>query len=382
MNAIRIDSPSWIRTAILSDIGIAAYSILESLMLSKHQATRWYAGSVCGPLIRPMPSKQAPIPNLDFFRACAVLFVLVDHTLDKLGVKTVFGTEIQWLGRTGVLFFFVHTCCVLMMSLERHKGRHYFLNFYLRRLFRIYPLGIVAVLLAMIPPYASALTHKEWISNLLLIQNLTFSQSALGPLWSLPIEVQMYLFLPFVFLLARAPKTIWPILGLFAISIPIALWETHHLARASVLYYVPDFLPGTLAYWIYRHYNPILPNWTLPLTICVVTTAFMADPNWTFSAWFACLTLGFLVPLTRQIQNRRVNWVAFHIAKYSFGIYLGHSLLLRWIPMSWAVLPVYLICVAAVSVASFHFVEEPMIRFGQRLTADPVPSGIEERVGK
>jgi hypothetical protein len=82
MNAIRIDSPSWIRTAILSDIGIAAYSILESLMLSKHQATRWYAGSVCGPLIRPMPSKQAPIPNLDFFRACAVLFVLVDHTLD------------------------------------------------------------------------------------------------------------------------------------------------------------------------------------------------------------------------------------------------------------------------------------------------------------
>jgi peptidoglycan/LPS O-acetylase OafA/YrhL len=74
--------------------------------------------------------------------------------------------------------------------------------------------------------------------------------------------------------------------------------------------------------------------------------------------------------------------VAFHIAKYSFGIYLGHSLLLRWIPMSWAVLPVYLICVAAVSVASFHFVEEPMIRFGQRLTADPVPSGIEERVGK
>jgi peptidoglycan/LPS O-acetylase OafA/YrhL len=56
------------------------------------------------------------LPNLDMLRACAVLMVLFDHTFQSV----VHASErVAWIGRLGVLFFFVHTACVLMMSLEQ-----------------------------------------------------------------------------------------------------------------------------------------------------------------------------------------------------------------------------------------------------------------------
>jgi peptidoglycan/LPS O-acetylase OafA/YrhL len=123
-------------------------------------------------------TKSILIPNLDLLRACAVLFVLADHTLFSLGVRRIWASDMEWLGRLGVLFFFVHTCCVLMSSLERHKGQGLVWRFFVRRAFRIYPLSIVAVLLAMIPPHAPALRAAQWLSNLALVQDLTFSPRA------------------------------------------------------------------------------------------------------------------------------------------------------------------------------------------------------------
>lgn len=326
-------------------------------------------------ILRVNSTKSAGlVPNLDFLRACAVMFVLVDHTLGCLGYRTLLGADRNWLGRTGVLFFFVHTCCVLMMSLERHKGEGFFTSFYLRRIFRIYPLSIIAVLLAMIPPYAPALGVIGWLSNLALVQNLTFCGGAFGTIWSLPLEVQMYFFLPFVFLLARRSRTIWGLLALFAASVPVALWQPYHVARASVLAFFPCFLPGVLAYWLFRHVRPMLPSWGVPVTIAGVTVAMMAHPGWTYPAWTACLLLGLSIPLFRQISNPAVNRTAFEIAKYSYGIYISHSLLIVWMPPTWRSLPVYLVAVAGASVLSYHFIEHPMVRLGQRLTSGRKPT--------
>ena len=51
----------------------------------------------------------------------AVLLVLFDHTLKFLGFEHLGSTPIDWAGRIGVAFFFVHTSLVLMLSLERSK---------------------------------------------------------------------------------------------------------------------------------------------------------------------------------------------------------------------------------------------------------------------
>jgi peptidoglycan/LPS O-acetylase OafA/YrhL len=309
--------------------------------------------------------------NLDFLRACSVLFVLADHTLNSLGVHTIWKSDMNWLGRTGVLFFFVHTCCVLMMSLDRHKGEGLFSAFYIRRAFRIYPLSIAAVLVAMMMPHAQTLSQMGWFSNLALIQNLTFSPNAFGSLWSLPLEVQMYLFLPFIFLLAQRSKTLWPLILLFIASIPVALWQPHHIARASVLAYVPAFIPGVIAYWLFRKNAHRLPSWGVPLAITCITAAMLAHPGWTFPAWTACLALGLSLPLFRGLSNGAINKATSHLAKYSYGIYLSHGLLLTWMQPTWRSLPLYLAVVAVASVASYHTIEYPMIWLGRRVT----PSG-------
>lgn len=307
-------------------------------------------------------------PNLDFLRACAVLFVLVDHTLNTVGIHRIWKSDMNWLGRIGVLFFFVHTCCTLMMSLERHKGEERFSTFYVRRAFRIYPLSIVAVLVSMMVPRTQSLSRVEWLSNIALVQNLTFSRDAFGSLWSLPLEVQMYLFLPFIFILAWRSKTIWPLLTLFVASIPVALWQPQHIARASVLAYAPAFLPGVIAYWLFRKNAQRLPSWGVPIAIACITEGMLIHPGWEFPAWIACLALGSSLPLFQEISSRVVNKPAFYLAKYSYGIYLSHTILLTCMRPTWRSLPLFLAAVAISSVASYHAVEYPMIRLGRRVS--------------
>ncbi len=91
-------------------------------------------------------------------------------------------------------------------------------------------------------PFGPRPGRLELISNLLLIQNLTYSSSIIGPLWSLPLEVQMYLVLPFLFLWKK--RSFWRllvlwlacgILGHFPQTIPALGWFT-------LLIFVPNFL--------------------------------------------------------------------------------------------------------------------------------------------
>jgi peptidoglycan/LPS O-acetylase OafA/YrhL len=154
----------------------------------------------------PGASAHGASANLDLLRAIAVLLVLLNHL-----TRHYHYDHFDGVGIFGVLLFFVHTSLVLMYSMQRSHltGLALVRDFYIRRFFRIYPLSILAVLTAValhLHADGRGLTtgqHPgpiELVSNLLLIQNLTNSNSIVGPLWSLPLEIQMYLFLPFIFL--------------------------------------------------------------------------------------------------------------------------------------------------------------------------------------
>ncbi len=97
----------------------------------------------------------------------------------------------------------------------------------------------------------------------------------------------------------------------FAVSIPIALWQPSHIDRASVLSYVPAFLPGVIAYWLFRQPLQHLLSWGVPIAIGLIATGFLLRPGWTFPAWTACLLLGLTLPLFRQISSHAVNSVTF-----------------------------------------------------------------------
>jgi peptidoglycan/LPS O-acetylase OafA/YrhL len=183
-------------------------------------------------------SAQRDEVNLDLLRALAVLMVLVCH----LSILFKFPRGMDYhiavhLGRLGVLFFFVHTTLVLMFSFERlqakYRGSALFLAFWVRRIFRIYPLSILIVLvvfLARLPvehlPPGGFASDRIWpgalVANLLLMQNLIQAPSIPAPLWSLPYEMQMYVLLPFIYLLVRRIKSVRFAVLLWILSLPLA----------------------------------------------------------------------------------------------------------------------------------------------------------------
>jgi len=286
---------------------------------------------------------KLPERSLDVLRASAVLMVLLDHTMDVHGWSLPFVTN--WtIGRLGVLIFFVHTSLVLMSSIERGGlQRGWVGRFYVRRAFRIYPLAIATILFAVpfsIGPHAfpvgspdlmPKLSAKVWIGNLTLTQNLLGVDPMQGVLWSLPLEVQMYILLPICYLVAR--KSVRGVLGLIALAI-LSSYVVRHvdaLWRLSLAYFAPVFLLGVLAY--------------------------------------ACLHRW---PQTWDLPRSRFARAAKTIATYSYGIYLLH------VPALWFAFTV-LHAPSVVQWASFavllffmpwlgyRLIERPLIRAGAAL---------------
>lgn len=332
---------------------------------------------------------SAASPNLDFLRAMAVMFVFVDHLLLTHGIQRILFFSPADLGRVGVYFFFVHTSLVLLMSLERTQltGIRKVMHFYFRRMFRIYPLAIFFVLLVYLcnVPYdvwGAGTAPHDWRTigaNLLLAQNVAGVSSLIGPLWSLPLEVQMYLLLPLVFFVVqrisrKALLLLW--LGA-ALGAVVYLPYSHSgrvLWRLDLILFVPCFLGGAVAYQIARRaQRPVLPGWLWPAAITAVLGVYLAFERQRHG-WIACLLLGLCVPFFSQIRSKVVNRFANKIATYSYGIYLSNIAILwfafricsRWLPepATWAI---FVACAVVVPAACFYGIERPLMKVGGRL---------------
>jgi len=308
--------------------------------------------------------------NLDFLRSMAVLMVLVNHL-----TRHYHYDRFDALGLFGVLLFFVHTSLVLMYSMQRSRltGSALIKDFYIRRFFRIYPLSVLAVLAAFALhlhadgrglSFGARPGPLELISNLFLVQNLTYSPSIIGPLWSLPLEVQMYLALPFLFLWRK--RSFWLLLGLwlacaflghFPQTIPALAWF-------SVLLYVPNFLPGVIAFTLPEKRS--LPAYLWPIFLFFLTAMFLWMPSRRMGA-LLCLLLGVALPRFKEITVLPLKFLSHRIATYSYGIYLGHAFFI-WYALtlhhSWIL---FWILWLTVPVIVYHAFERPAIDLGHRI---------------
>ena len=302
--------------------------------------------------------------NLDILRAFAVLSVVVSHVVPGVTPE---------IGRFGVNAFFVHTCLVLLLSLDRtYRRGGWIARFYARRAFRIYPLSItvLAAFLALRWPSTTLGASIRWpniLTNLLLVQNFTTDKgSIIGPMWSLPYEVQMYLLLPFVFLmLQRWPDAAARLWGLAAVI--AALDPT----KTQVALYLPCFMGGAIAY---RKASQRFSWYAWPAAfgaLCVVFCALQAAIASVATTWITCGALGWLIPQFQESPFAILNRAAQQMAKYSYGIYLVH-----W-PLAWFCIDnrhggflAFAVLTAALSFALYHLVESPMIQLGKRLTQE------------
>ncbi len=345
-------------------------------------------------VIRGVQLTRLPERNLDVLRAVAVLCVLADHMGITWDVPAImFFTE--WdLGRIGVLLFFVHTSLVLMGSLEREGPREDWVSaFYIRRALRIYPLAIftvVGVVLFSVPPHVTSrlvaatpipVNAPTVLANGALIQNLTRQPDVLGVLWSLPLEVQMYLLLPAAFLLAtRSVRSVMVGLGIAILTgllVRFSGWPGTW--RLTVLEFAPCFMGGVLAYALLRSgMRPVLYSWTwVPALLAAVPLFLMLRPTSESPerGWLFCLAVGCGIPLVGELRESMLTRAAHVICKYSYGIYLLHQPVL-WFSFSrmghQPLFAQWIACVAlmwALPVLAYRLIENPGIRFGKTIVS-------------
>ncbi|HTD60370.1 MAG TPA: acyltransferase [Gemmatimonadaceae bacterium] len=333
-----------------------------------------------------------PERNLDVLRAFAVSSVLADHLYMSMSGGR-FMWLAYWLGQAGVLAFFVHTSLVLMSSIERLGGAKGWVGrFYIRRAFRIYPLAIAAILFVLVLRIGSEVPVAQktqpfvapgaigLLSNLLLVQNLTGSWNIIRVLWSLPIEVQMYVVLPLCYVVARYRPRLLPLL--FALGIAGAYLRSADIVRGlwrfDTLFFVPCFLSGVLAYAILRRQRPgrRLPSavWLVLLPLLFAGCAILLVPHassivWDDHKWMQwgyCLLIGLMVPAVAELRESPLTRAAHTVAKYSYGVYLLHT------PVLWLTFASFKPAVALIvilPVVAYHAIEEPCIRLGARVSA-------------
>lgn len=333
------------------------------------------------------------LPNLDFLRAVAVLLVLFGHLTYFIGMRDLGFLRIYWMGELGVCLFFVHTCFVLMLSLERQWKKQpmteLFTSFMVRRIFRIYPLSGAAVLLVVAFRLPMAELHPSHfvgmplhcaliVSNLLLIQGS--AHSILGPMWSLPYEMAMYLFLPWLFIFLLPKTSPWRACTIWALSLLAGFAFLSHIGRPTSRYfllYIPCFLPGVIAYQLQRTRRPQFPAflWPVVVTLTVLLFLYRQIPvsNDSFKSWFVCLLVGLAIPFFAQTPARWIRVPSHLLAKYSYSIYLTHFFCI-WLAFDYLhyVFPrlvrlgLFAVLAMGLPVAFYHFLEEPMILVGKR----------------
>lgn len=234
---------------------------------------------------------------------------------------------------------------------------------------------------------------KHFLANAALVQNLTRSPDLIGPLWSLPWEIQMYAVLPLFWVLSRKLVSVRASIGLCALTFALELVGRElHWRGTWITQYVPCFLGGILAYQIAKSKKSRVPGWLWPPTVALSLVLFSAAwvrPSggaWVtrnaLAEYLLCLALGLAIPCFRDIPKSHFTGVCHEVAKYSYGVYLFHVPVM-WLafyrfptvptPLQWM-----LFCLGSVGVpyAAYHLIEGPMIGFGKRIADRITASGL------
>lgn len=185
--------------------------------------------------------KKIFFPNLDGWRFIAFLAVFYHHSYstqfdyikDSQLYYTIKGTTRN--GNLGVDFFFVLSgflIIYLLISEKEMTGKIDAKNFYIRRILRIFPLYYFCVFFGfVIFPFAKSLLggtpdenahlpfYLVFLNNLDMVRNGVLPDgSMLGILWSVAIEEQFYLTIPFILILIPVRFYKWVFAGVILIS--------------------------------------------------------------------------------------------------------------------------------------------------------------------
>lgn len=365
-----------------------------------------------------LPETARRIPELDGIRGVAILLVLVWHLVTCMMGSPPPLFRFLYGFWCGVDFFFVLSGFLIGGILLDHRdASNYYSVFYRRRVCRIVPVYFAWVALFFIvraarhsfdPGTAAwlfdnampAWSYVTFTQNLLQAHAGTFGANWLSATWSLAVEEQFYLFLPFVIRVTPVKRLPWVLMPLIAAA-PVCRAFLYNENAENIAAYVTLFcrtdalLLGALCAWLVRQPNaavrirkalPVLRIALLSSGGFVLLLAYVGQTKVTWILHFTLIALGFaswlLIALydERSFVSRSMRLPILRaVGVIAYGTYLVHNAVngvfwsaLRGHPPYFDRLsdvfltPVPLLASLAIAAASWRYFEKPIVRFGQR----------------
>lgn len=338
-------------------------------------------------------AESSRLAFVDTLRLIAAGLVVFQHLAERHQSPSIHMLVQLAPGVMGVVLFFLISGYVIPFSVRNGIDLR---AFFIRRVFRIYPLFLVALAIVAIGGWTGILVQWsdvrdigviDWVANLLLVQDFVGSPAILGVSWTLIIELIWYAVFAAALIMFGDRAAIW--LGIF---VPVSL-----VALASISLVIDTRIPlgrpamiyaAVLGYQLYQYHAGNLSRRQLYAALggffavswfCnIVSFGIFTHPHITLwqalGPWTVAPLLFFSILLpasvrTAPVLNRGLLPMA---GAVSYSIYLLHPIANAAAEQyfsGFAIVPAALALTLLLAVLGYRYVELPGIALGRSLAA-------------
>ena len=297
------------------------------------------------------------IDSLDGLRAIAALMVMFFHFFQHLITSNSFVLmikKISTFGQTGVsLFFVLSGFLITRILLKEKKSEKYFINFYVRRSLRIFPLYYFYLVLVFfiipffehvnVPDFSKQIYHWVYLQDFAI----TFKWNYVGPIhfWSLAVEEHFYLFFPLLVYFLKEKQLIISLAILVLASVVLRYilslkgYEVFYLtftrldelclgAFLAILEFKGKFSEHSSKRFLYLFIFMLAPLYLLWYFFASESNVYVQTFKYSLISIIYFCTIGFIITANKSnfLSKVLATKPLLFTGKISYGLYVYHGL--------------------------------------------------------